>query len=532
MNPVNSVNGPADSTQRTEPTPVGLTLRPEEPQARRLSKRMGILVMIGGCLLLCALGYGVMSRQQEAGKFGQRASYDPDTRVLSAREAAKQFSNPTGMAEEVSGDPDKLEPPPLKLIPRRDPRLGAQSTGATMSAAGTPPHPLQAQMAANRSTARVYDARRGPQYSASAGTDYRNGSGGQPGGWEPPAAWSGSASAASSLQDPASIASARAMDRHREAMDSGTGIGGGGGAAGIRMPTAQSDMSEVAALVNAVGGGGSARSFSGGAMPGSGMMGGGGNTISGASIAPRPPRSFDEDDTQSAKREFLANARKGSENNYVQSTRVRPLSPYEVKAGWDIPAVLEQQIVSDLPGEIRALVRENVYDTASGQYLLIPQGSRLVGEYDSKVAYAQSSLLVVWNRIIFPDGSSIDLEGMNSQDVRGAAGLRGKVNNHYMRIFGTAALSSAFSIAAVIAQTRRQQGVFNFPSTTDIAASAAASEIARLGSSVTRRNLSIQPTITIRTGTRFAVRVHKDLLFEAPYRPYAQRGATAAVDQD
>ena len=72
----------------------------------------------------------------------------------------------------------------------------------------------------------------------------------------------------------------------------------------------------------------------------------------------------------------------------MKSSRVRPLSKYEIKAGWDIPAVLEQALNSDLPGEIRALVRENVYDTASGNYLLIPQGSRLVGIYDSRIAYA------------------------------------------------------------------------------------------------------------------------------------------------
>jgi len=89
---------------------------------------------------------------------------------------------------------------------------------------------------------------------------------------------------------------------------------------------------------------------------------------------------------------------------------MRALSPFEIQAGWDIPAVLEQDINSDLPGEIRALVRETVYDTASGQYLLVPQGSRLVGTYDSKVAYAQNALLVVWNRIIFPDGSGGDGE--------------------------------------------------------------------------------------------------------------------------
>ena len=254
-----------------------------------------------------------------------------------------------------------------------------------------------------------------------------------------------------------------------------------------------------------------------------------GNTISGASIAPR--ESGDDDSVnQASKDDFLRKARKGGgAENYAQGTRIRALSPFEIKAGWDIPAVLEQDINSDLPGEIRALVRETVYDTASGRYLLVPQGSRLVGTYDSKVAYAQNALLVVWSRIIFPDGSSIDLEGMGSQDVRGQSGLRGKVNNHYGRLFGTAVLSTAFSAAAVVAQNRRQN-VFTVPSSQDVATSAAASEIARMGAAITRKNLNIQPTIRILTGTRFSVRVHKDLLFEAPYRPYRQGGEKVSAN--
>jgi type IV secretion system protein VirB10 len=300
-------------------------------------------------------------------------------------------------------------------------------------------------------------------------------------------------------------------------MDAGTGINGARMSGGI--PTPEGDVQQLAGLMNAMGGAGKGAGPAGGARVNPMSN----NVINGASFAPRAVGGDDDGGSdQEAKRSFMAAARKGAENNYIQSTRVKSLSAFEIKAGWDIPATLEQEINSDLPGEIRALVRENVFDTASGQYLLVPQGSRLVGEYDSKIAYAQNALIVVWSRLIFPDGSSVDLEGMGSQDVRGRSGLRGDVNHHYARIFGTAALSSAFSIAAVIAQTRRQQNVFAYPSTGDIAASAAGSEIARLGAATTRRNLSIQPTITIPTGTRFSVRVHKDLMFAEPYRPYTQ----------
>lgn len=337
-------------------------------------------------------------------------------------------------------------------------------------------------------------------------------------GWDAPTSWGAGAEGVGTGIG-ANEAASRRADREREAMDAPTGINGAGAA---KLPTAEGD---IVGLVSALGGaatGGGPGGPSGGprTMPASA------NTLSGA---PRDPE--DDGGGQTAKNAFLVKARQsGGVQNYVQGTRMRALSPYEVKAGWDIPAVLEQDINSDLPGEIRALVRENVFDTASGNFLLIPQGSRLVGQYDSKVAYAQNALLVVWDRVIFPDGSSIDLEGMGSQDVKGQSGLRGKINHHYGRLFGTAALSTAFSVAAVVAQNRRQN-VFSLPSSQDVATSAAASEISRLGAAITRKNLNIQPTIRILTGTRFSVRVHKDLLFEAPYKPYPQGGERAVARQ-
>ena len=111
------------------------------------------------------------------------------------------------------------------------------------------------------------------------------------------------------------------------------------------------------------------------------------------------------------------------------------LGKYEVKAGWLIPAVLEQQLNSDLPGLIRALVRENVYDTVTGSYILIPAGSTLVGIYNSHVGYGQKALQAVWRRVIFPDGSSLSLGGFEGDDSEGAAGFRDQVDSHWGRIF-------------------------------------------------------------------------------------------------
>lgn len=219
---------------------------------------------------------------------------------------------------------------------------------------------------------------------------------------------------------------------------------------------------------------------------------------------------------QDAKERFLARARAGSADNYLNSTRTKPVSPYEIKAGWDIPAVLEQGLNSDLPGEIKALVRENVYDTATGRYLLIPQGARLVGAYDSRVAYGQNGIQVVWSRLIFPDGSSINLEGMAGQDARGMAGLRHYVDNHYKRLLGFGLLTSVFSASFQLSQTRRG-GVLGYPSPAETAGSAVGGQISQLGADVTRRNLNIQPTIKVPVGHRFNVRVNRDILFESPY---------------
>jgi type IV secretory pathway VirB10-like protein len=505
--------GAAPAPQETHHTPMGtngVELRPKPPLARVLSKRGGRLGIGLLGLVVALVIYGIFTRQDAAGNFGKRGQ-DLDKRVMGAKEAAKQFTNPAGSVD-LAEAKDELDPPPLAFLPRSAARnrTGAKGPGPQgRVAGGTGP------VASNTVPATLRES--AGQGSAGQGTLARP-LASPPTGWEPPTAPAWSGGGGPGRGDDLAAQQARRQDREREAMDAATGINGAG-AMGGRMPTAQGDVNELAGVMTALTGIGTGSGNGGGPR----MMPQSNNFVSGR------PRDADEDggSAQDDRDGFLRKARKGSgSDNYVQSTRVRPLSAFEIKAGWDIPAVLEQDINSDLPGEIRALVRENVYDTASGHYLLIPQGSRLVGTYDSKVAYAQSALLVVWSRIIFPDASSIELEGMSSQDVKGQSGLRGKVNHHYARLIGTAALSSAFSIAAVVAQNRRQN-VFTLPSTQDVAASAAASEIARLGAAITRKNLNIQPTIRILTGTRFSVRVHRDLLLEAPYRPYPQGGRRA-----
>jgi type IV secretory pathway VirB10-like protein len=228
---------------------------------------------------------------------------------------------------------------------------------------------------------------------------------------------------------------------------------------------------------------------------------------------------YDGQNLQIQKESFLEKARTGSvADDYLKYTREPPLSRFEIKAGWEIPAALEQGLNSDLPGELKALVMSNVYDTATGQYLLVPQGARLVGAYNSRVGYGQNGVQVAWHRVIFPDGSAIDLNGMAGLDAQGNSGLRDKVDNHYQRLFGFAILTSMFDAALAVTQSR-QQSVLVYPSPTQETESAAGREVSQLGTQIARKNLNVQPTIKIPPGYKFNVRVNRDILFEEPYRP-------------
>lgn len=208
------------------------------------------------------------------------------------------------------------------------------------------------------------------------------------------------------------------------------------------------------------------------------------------------------------------------ESEYLGRDRKAALGKYEVKAGWLIPAVLEQQLNSDLPGLIRALVRENVYDSVTGHHVLIPAGSTLVGIYNSHVGYGQKALQAVWRRVIFPDGSSLSLGGFEGDDSEGAAGFRDQVDNHWFRILSGALLTSMFAVGIELSQGTNSS-VLQTPSVTQQVGQAVGQQVGQLGVEVTRRNLNIQPTIIVRPGYRFFVRVEKDLLFKGPYSPMA-----------
>ena len=200
-----------------------------------------------------------------------------------------------------------------------------------------------------------------------------------------------------------------------------------------------------------------------------------------------------------------------------------PASPYQVMAGTIIPAALVTGINSDLPGQVIANVTEAVYDTATGRFLLIPQGSRLIGRYDSQVSFGQRRVLLVWTRLILPDTSSISLDRLPGIDPAGYAGLEDGVDWHWDRILAGAALSTLLGVGAELAAPNNSGS--NGGITVAVRQSAQ-DTVNQTGQEITKRNVSIQPTLTIRPGFPMRVMVNKDLILR-PYQPlFFQRGSS------
>jgi len=186
-----------------------------------------------------------------------------------------------------------------------------------------------------------------------------------------------------------------------------------------------------------------------------------------------------------------------------------PASPYVLQAGSVIEAALITGLRSDLPGQISAQVTANVYDSPSGRFLLIPQGSRLLGEYDSRVAFGQSRLLVAWTRLILPDGRSVVLERQPGTDEAGYAGLEDRVDNHWGQLFLAAGLATILNIGAELGQSDDDEIARAIREGTQ-------DTIGRAGEEIVRRQLQIAPTLTIRPGFPVRVMVTRDLILE-PY---------------
>jgi type IV secretion system protein TrbI len=188
-----------------------------------------------------------------------------------------------------------------------------------------------------------------------------------------------------------------------------------------------------------------------------------------------------------------------------------PASPYVLQAGAVIPAALLTGLRSDLPGQVTAQVTENVYDSPSGKILLIPQGARLVGQYDAQVAFGQSRALLVWNRLIMPNGRSIVLERQPGADPQGHAGLEDEVDNHWGMLFRAAILSTLLSVGAEAGTSDSENSLVQ------AIRRGASQGFNQTGQQVIGRSLNVQPTITIRPGFPVRVLVTHDLVLE-PYR--------------
>ncbi len=224
--------------------------------------------------------------------------------------------------------------------------------------------------------------------------------------------------------------------------------------------------------------------------------------------------SQDDQNMQSEKNSFLQDQTGG--NDQLKIGVQNTASPYMVMAGAIIPATLITGIDSDLPGQIQALVSQNVYDSKTGNNILIPQGSKLLGTYDSQVAYGQSRVLIVWTRVIFPNDQYIDLEGMPGADLSGFAGLHDQVDNHYFRIYGSALLMSLFSAGMQLSQPNNNTSN-GAPTNQQIIASAMGQQLGQTSTELIQKNINVQPTINIRPGDNFNVLVTRDIPFTGPY---------------
>jgi type IV secretion system protein VirB10 len=185
-------------------------------------------------------------------------------------------------------------------------------------------------------------------------------------------------------------------------------------------------------------------------------------------------------------------------------------SPFVLSAGSVIPASLITGLRSDLPGLVTAQVTERIYDSPTGRILLIPQGARLIGSYDSVIAFGQKRALIVWQRIVLPDGSSIRIDNVPATDPAGYAGVADKVDFHTWSLLKGIALSTLLGVGTEL----------QFNGDTDLVQALRQSSqqnISRAGDQLTMRNLQMQPTITIRPGAEVRLLVHRDLVL-APWK--------------
>ncbi|MER8447619.1 TrbI/VirB10 family protein [Mesorhizobium sp. M1066] len=223
-----------------------------------------------------------------------------------------------------------------------------------------------------------------------------------------------------------------------------------------------------------------------------------------ASVAP----AEGDQNNQQRKLDFID--QRNTSGIYNPHARQTPASPYQIMAGSVIAASLITGINSDLPGLVVAQVTENVRDSVTGSTLLIPQGSRLIGTYDSVVAFGQRRALLVWQRIVMPDGSSIEIDNLPVTDAAGYAGLEDKVDFHTWQLIKSVAVATLLGVGTELSFGENESDLVK------AIRESTQQNVSQAGQRITEKNLNIQPTITVRPGWPLRVIVHKDLVL----RPY------------
>ncbi|TPJ52463.1 IncP-type conjugal transfer protein TrbI [Mesorhizobium sp. B2-6-4] len=218
---------------------------------------------------------------------------------------------------------------------------------------------------------------------------------------------------------------------------------------------------------------------------------------------------------QGAKADFFNQDLK--DHGYLPNQVVPQLSPYELKRGSVIPATLVTGVNSDLPGRLTAQVSQNVYDSATGHRLLIPQGTKLFGRYDSGVTFGQKRVLVVWTDIIFPNGATLQIGGMAGTDAQGYGGFKDRVNNHYLRIFGSAILIAAIGAGVDMGIPEDRNALGSENSAENSARRSFAETFGRVAERTISKNIDVQPTLEIRPGYKFNILVDQDIVFPRAY---------------
>lgn len=238
------------------------------------------------------------------------------------------------------------------------------------------------------------------------------------------------------------------------------------------------------------------------------------NNLMNNNLYPNTP--YAQQNMQGQKANFLQDTNsQGDIYNHYQM--VTPMSPYEVQAGTIVAANLLTAINTSLPGDVIAQVRQDVYDTVKGQYLLIPKGSKLLGKYDSAVAYGQQRVLIAFDRIVRPDGTSIQLSNFTGSDALGQSGFEANTDNHWGKILGAATISTMLSFGAGVAADHNTNGNNYYPGSQQSGILGASSNISQVGQSLTNRAIDIQPTLTVPEGFSFNVIVNKDMVLQ-PYQ--------------